>query len=117
MDRPKDAGQKLLRSRLALQLYQFLVEAVQVLAAFDKKILNDFVHRLIRRLIPCDAGTPVSCTSRAPGSNRSRAQGRTSSCELLSLRHIGIRGHNLSCGLVSPSLYRRLDALEACGRG
>jgi hypothetical protein len=45
MDRPKNAGQKLFGGRLALQLYEFLVQAVQVFIAFAEKFLNDVVHR------------------------------------------------------------------------
>ena len=48
MDRPEDAGEKILGGGFAFQLHQFLVESIQVLVALDEKILNDFVHRPIR---------------------------------------------------------------------
>ena len=75
MDGPENAGQKFDRGRLALQSDEFLIQPVEVLVAFDKKIFNDFVHGFIHL------------------ARRSCCKHEAQHCAPvpLSLRHIGIR--------------------------
>jgi hypothetical protein len=40
MDGPKDAGEKVFRGWIRLQLHQFTVKPVQIFDAFNKEFLN-----------------------------------------------------------------------------
>src|ERR1017187_8571345 len=82
MDRAENTGQKLGGRRFALQLHQFLVQPVQVLVALDKKIVNDFIHRLIRSRVliePCarrNVGSRLASVSTPHRHSRRRLQSR-----------------------------------------
>jgi hypothetical protein len=83
--------------RARSQLHQFLVESIQVLIAFDKKILNDFVHRTIPLL--------EFRFCRAPPEPRDREKAARRGVAIrpfpLSVRKIGVSGDdlNLAAGL------------------
>jgi hypothetical protein len=71
MDRSENAGQQLFGGRVGFQFHQFLVQSVQVLVAFDEKIFNDFVHKLIfaeRMLVVAQVLSQCSASFRHPGS-------------------------------------------------
>ena len=44
MDGSKDAGEKLFGGWVRLQLHKFTVQPVQILDAFNKKILDQVIH-------------------------------------------------------------------------
>src|ERR1700733_2475881 len=50
VNRSKNAGQQFLGRGIRFQLHELLVQPVQILAALDKKILNNVVHGFTHRL-------------------------------------------------------------------